>query len=397
MSKIPSVQQLIFDMYNIYHTKNAKTRSKIKKELVRMYKLPANIQHLNIHNYKYNNDQSFDEVSTDLIYDTIDFFCDFFKYFDLFNDKYNKKYVLQSFDINFFRLKNRHYTTYLINQAFAIINECNSNAGTSMTYLQYINYEYKEMSKLFGTCNERYVFDPFFKSLKEDLFKIINFDVLNPTQSINKEQLELLESELIREVIVEKVVEIEKIVEVEKIIEIEKQVFIDIDPVQPDVDIREQLLRQLKQLEPTQFEKFALKLISSITQENEEETKNLVIHNGQVGDGGIDGTFKMKNKFGYYDTYVIQCKRYDTTSIGRPELQQFVGAMALYQTTQGVFITTSTFAKTAFDFINSVQHSYSIKTMDGQQLVDYMLEHKIGVKEQITQVMDREFFNQFEN
>lgn len=389
-NKIPSVQSLIFDIYSIYHTKNVKTRSKLKKELIKIYRLPDNIPHLNTWNYIYNANQPFDEVSTDLIYDTIDFFYDFFKYFDFLNDRYNKKYTLQSFDINFFRKKNKYYTNYLINQAFNIINECNSTP--KITYLQYINYKYKEMSKLFGTCNERYPLDPFFKALKEDLFKIINFNVLNPTQSITTEQLELLENELVKEVIVERVVE--KIVEVEKIIEVEKQVFIDIDPIQPKLDIRDELLQQLKQLDPTQFEKFSLYLIATITKEKDDNIKNLIIHNGKVGDGGVDGILKVRTTLNAYDTYLIQCKRYDKTSIGSQEMHSFVGAMVSKKANKGIFITTSHFTKNAIEVIENID-IFTIQTMDGQQLVDYMLEHKIGIKEEIRQDVDKDFFNSF--
>lgn len=373
-AKIPSVQQLIFEIYTICNTKKtiANSATKLQEHIMKKFGFTQEVIYRDF----------FDKLGgstcdNELIYRTAQWFKAFLEQVKLTDKKtYNKSLTVDDFTLDFFR-KQPFYTFFLIYQVESYLSSYSYYQDPNFdNFKECIDYELGHMNNLFDNTNffNDKKLNPFFAGIKEDLLKIINFNVLATTQNINTTQ-QPIEKEVI----------------------IEKQVFIDIDLMQPELDIRDELLQQLKQLDPTQFEKFALRLISSIIQENEEETKNLVIHNGQVGDGGIDGRFQMKNKFGHYDNYVIQCKRYDTTSIGRPELQQFVGAMALYQTTQGVFITTSTFAKTAFDFINSVQHSYSIKTMDGQQLVDYMLEHKIGVKEEITQVMDREFFNQFKN
>lgn len=378
-AKIPSVQQLIFEIYTICNTKKtiANSGTKLQEHVMKRFGFTQEVMYVDFFDKLGGS-----TLDSELIYRTAQWFKSFLERVKLTDKKtYNSNLTANDFTLDFLRKQSFYIFAliYLVEHYFASYSYYQDPNFDN--FEECIDYELGHMSSLFDdTKPNTNKLNPFFAGIKEDLMKIVHFKVLEqPTLNTTKPQIK------------------EVIKEVEKIVEVEKQVFIDIDPVQPDVDIREQLLLQLKQLEPTQFEKFALRLISSITQENEEETKNLVIHNGQVGDGGIDGRFQMKNKFGHYDNYVIQCKRYDTTSIGRPELQQFVGAMALYQTTQGVFITTSTFAKTAFDFINSVQHSYSIKTMDGQQLVNYMLEHKIGVKEKITQVMDKDFFNQFEN
>jgi HJR/Mrr/RecB family endonuclease len=48
--------------------------------------------------------------------------------------------------------------------------------------------------------------------------------------------------------------------------------------------------------------------------------------------------------------YVIQCKRYKNNKVGRPELQQFYGAMMHQKADQGIFITTSSFTEQAKGF-----------------------------------------------
>jgi hypothetical protein len=50
--------------------------------------------------------------------------------------------------------------------------------------------------------------------------------------------------------------------------------------------------------------------------------------------------------------YVIQCKRYKkSNNVGRPELQQFYGAMMHEKAAQGIFITTSYFTEQAKEFV----------------------------------------------
>lgn len=101
--------------------------------------------------------------------------------------------------------------------------------------------------------------------------------------------------------------------------------------------------------------------------------------NGMVtestGDGGIDGVINQ-DKLGL-DSIYIQAKRYDTTAIGRPEIQKFIGALAPHGVRKGIFITTSTFAKTARDYLDRID--YRIVLIDGEQLTQLMIDYNIGV------------------
>ena len=80
------------------------------------------------------------------------------------------------------------------------------------------------------------------------------------------------------------------------------------------------------------------------------------------------------------DVILVQAKRYSPDhAVGRQLLQQFVGAMHGQGATKGVFITTSRFAGTADDY---VQRGSQLKLVliDGEQLSDLMLRHRIGVR-----------------
>lgn len=67
---------------------------------------------------------------------------------------------------------------------------------------------------------------------------------------------------------------------------------------------------------------------------------------GQSGDGGIDGIIK-EDRLGL-DAIFIQAKRWQG-SVGRPEIQKFVGALQGQRARKGVFITTSTYIADAVD------------------------------------------------
>ena len=68
---------------------------------------------------------------------------------------------------------------------------------------------------------------------------------------------------------------------------------------------------------------------------------------GKSGDGGIDGIIKQ-DPLGLDNVY-IQAKRWEG-SVGSPEIQKFVGALAGKKASKGVFITTSDFTSAAKEY-----------------------------------------------
>lgn len=97
---------------------------------------------------------------------------------------------------------------------------------------------------------------------------------------------------------------------------------------------------------------------------------------GQSHDGGIDGVIK-EDKLGL-DEVCIQAKRWEGT-VGRPDVQRFVGSLDERRATKGVLITTSTFSQEARASVKSV--GKRIVLIDGEQLAQLMLDHGIGVTE----------------
>ena len=84
-----------------------------------------------------------------------------------------------------------------------------------------------------------------------------------------------------------------------------------------------------------------------------------------------------EDRLGLYVIY-IQAKRYKREStIGRKDIQSFGGALAGKQANKGVFITTSSFIKSAIDYATSVPQK--IILIDGVRLFELMIEHNIGV------------------
>ena len=74
----------------------------------------------------------------------------------------------------------------------------------------------------------------------------------------------------------------------------------------------------------------------------------------------------------------MQAKRYQADStIGRQDIQSFVGALAGKQANKGVFITTSDFKKSAVEYARSVPQKVIL--INGNRLADLMIEHDVGV------------------
>lgn len=96
------------------------------------------------------------------------------------------------------------------------------------------------------------------------------------------------------------------------------------------------------------------------------------------GDNGIDGVIH-EDKLGFSLIY-IQAKRWDpSTTIGKPEIQKFAGAMmGPPRIEKGLFITTARFSKGAQEFADA-QH---IILVDGRRLTELMIEYDLGVSTQ---------------
>jgi restriction system protein len=95
---------------------------------------------------------------------------------------------------------------------------------------------------------------------------------------------------------------------------------------------------------------------------------------GEGGDEGLDGLIN-EDRLGL-DTIYLQAKRWEAT-VGRPEIQKFVGALHGKRAKKGVFITTSSFSAEALDYVRNIDAK--VVLIDGQQLATYMIDFNVGV------------------
>jgi restriction system protein len=93
-----------------------------------------------------------------------------------------------------------------------------------------------------------------------------------------------------------------------------------------------------------------------------------------TADEGIDGIIK-EDKLGL-DMIYIQAKRW-RDSVGRPEIQKFVGALAGQGAKKGVFITTAKFSNEAKEYMP--RNETKIVLIDGLMLAEFMIDHNVGV------------------
>lgn len=141
----------------------------------------------------------------------------------------------------------------------------------------------------------------------------------------------------------------------------------------------QETLSKVISLSPNYFEKLVVELLVKMGYGGSIKDAGRVI--GKSGDEGIDGTIK-EDKLGL-DIIYIQAKRWKPGNVvGRPDLQQFVGALAGQGAKKGIFITTSTFSKEAKNYIP--RNETKIVLIDGDMLANYMIDYNIGVTLQQT-------------
>jgi len=147
------------------------------------------------------------------------------------------------------------------------------------------------------------------------------------------------------------------------------------------------LLSSIADSSPRFFEKLVLDLLHAL---GYGTSRADLQHVGGSGDGGIDGIISL-DRLGLEKVY-IQAKRWGS-SVGRPDIQAFYGALASRRANKGVFITSSTFTREAQEFAARVE---SIVLVDGARLTALMIEHGVGVthKQLTVPKVDSDYFDE---
>ena len=154
--------------------------------------------------------------------------------------------------------------------------------------------------------------------------------------------------------------------------------------------LADEVLERVKACSPIYFERLVVQLLIQMGYGGSREEAGKAV--GRSGDGGIDGVIN-EDRLGL-DAIYLQAKRWSNV-VGRPDIQQFVGALAGQRATKGVFISTSRFTQEAKDYAANSQ--YKVVLIDGERLAELMIEHDLGVSVAATYQLkriDSDFFNE---
>jgi restriction system protein len=138
-------------------------------------------------------------------------------------------------------------------------------------------------------------------------------------------------------------------------------------------NLAQEILKAIKKNDPSFLEKLVVDLLVKMGYGGTQKDPGVVI--GRIGDEGLDGKIK-EDRLGLDNIY-IQAKNWENT-VGRREIQQFVGALQGPKLKKGIFITTSKFSKGAKEYAENMGEPRII-LIDGEELTKLMIENDIGV------------------
>jgi restriction system protein len=159
----------------------------------------------------------------------------------------------------------------------------------------------------------------------------------------------------------------------------------DIDPLIPpeeqmlniqtesNASLSAELLERLKGMSWQAFERVVVRVLIDMGYGGSRREAGKALQ--KSGDEGIDGIIN-EDRLGL-DVIYIQAKKWSDTSVGRPEIQKFVGALAGKQANKGIFITTTRFSEDAREYASRLQTK--VVLIDGERLASLMIEHNVGV------------------
>jgi restriction system protein len=153
--------------------------------------------------------------------------------------------------------------------------------------------------------------------------------------------------------------------------------------------LKDDLLLQLRELTPAQFERLVVQLLVAIGYGGTVKDAGAAL--GKSGDNGIDGMIKQ-DPLGL-DRVYLQAKRWVNT-VHSPEIRTFVGSLTFHRASKGVFITTSSFSGGAESTAAQIGN---IILIGGEQLSQLMIEYGVGVITRSTYLVrrvDSEFFEE---
>jgi restriction system protein len=138
--------------------------------------------------------------------------------------------------------------------------------------------------------------------------------------------------------------------------------------------LAEELLTLVKNSTSAFFERLVVELLVNMGYGGSREEAARAV--GKTGDEGIDGIID-EDRLGLDSVYIQAKKWKDDSTVGRPDIQRFVGALAGKGARRGVFITTSSFSAEATNYISAIDTK--VVLIDGKRLAEFMIEYNVGV------------------
>lgn len=133
-----------------------------------------------------------------------------------------------------------------------------------------------------------------------------------------------------------------------------------------------EVLARLKTGSPQFFEQLVVELLLRMGYGGSRKDAGHTI--GKTGDEGIDGIIS-EDRLGL-DIVYLQAKKWDGT-VGRPEIQKFVGALHGKRAKKGVFITTGIFSAEAIAYVEHIDPK--VVLIGGRRLAELMIDFELGV------------------
>ena len=140
--------------------------------------------------------------------------------------------------------------------------------------------------------------------------------------------------------------------------------------------VRTSLREHLLEMDPKAFEELVGRLLENMNYQNVDVV-------GQSGDGGVDVVAEIE--LGVTSVReVVQAKRHKRT-VQRKDLDALRGSLYRFNAVRGTIVATSRFAKGAVEAAFA-QGAAPITLIDGDKLVDLLIEHGIGVRKRVIEV-----------
>lgn len=156
--------------------------------------------------------------------------------------------------------------------------------------------------------------------------------------------------------------------------------------------LKTQLLNFIINASPQFFEELVVELLVKMGYGYDKDSSQVTRYNK---DGGVDGIIE-EDRLGL-DKIYIQAKRYSIgNNVQTKDVYQFASVMGKMNVKKGVFITTSSFASTAQKEFSGPFDGKTIRLIDGNDLMDYLIRYEIGVKNVMTYktfVLDENYFD----